>query len=52
MLNKNIVAIGGGGFGRSLGELKIEKYITTLVKKERPKIFPQQNSQGAVQFDH
>ena len=38
MLNKNIVAIGGGGFGRSLGELKIEKYITSLVKKDRPKI--------------
>ena len=35
MSNKNIVAIGGGGFGRSLGELKIEKYITSLVKKER-----------------
>ena len=38
MSNKNIVAIGGGGFGRSLSELKIEKYITSLVKKERPKI--------------
>ena len=38
MINKNIVAIGGGGFGRSLGELKIEKYITSLVKKDRPKI--------------
>ena len=38
MLSKNIVAIGGGGFGRSLGKLKIEKYITSLVKKERPKI--------------
>ena len=38
MFNKNIVAIGGGGFGRSLGDLKIEKYITTLVKKDRPKI--------------
>jgi len=38
MLNKNIVAIGGGGFGRNLGELKIEKYITSLVKKERPNI--------------
>jgi len=38
MLNKNIVAIGGGGFGRSLGELKIEKYITSLVKKDSPKI--------------
>ena len=38
MINKNIVAIGGGGFGRSLGQLKIEKYITSLVKKDRPKI--------------
>ena len=38
MLNKHIVAIGGGGFGRCLGELKIEKYITSLVKKDRPKI--------------
>ena len=27
MHNKNIVAIGGGGFGRSLGSLEIEKYI-------------------------
>ena len=38
MLNKNIVAIGGGGFGRSLGGLEIEKYIKSLVKKDRPKI--------------
>jgi len=38
MINKNIVAIGGGGFGRSLGKLKIEKYITSLVTKDRPKI--------------
>ena len=38
MLNKNIVAIGGGGFGRSLGDLKIERYITSLVKNDRPKI--------------
>ena len=38
MFNKNIVAIGGGGFGRSLGELKIEKYITSLVNNDRPKI--------------
>ena len=38
MLNKNIVAIGGGGFGRSVGSLKIEKYITSLVNKDRPKI--------------
>jgi len=38
MITKNIVAIGGGGFGRSLGLLKIEKYIVSLSKKERPKI--------------
>ena len=38
MPSKNIVAIGGGGFGRSLGSLKIEKYIISLIKKERPKI--------------
>ena len=25
---RNIIAIGGGGFGRSLGQLNIEKYIT------------------------
>jgi len=30
MPSKNIVAIGGGGFGRSLGSLEIEKYIVSL----------------------
>ena len=38
MTNKNIVAIGGGGFGRSLGSLDIERYIVSLVEKDRPKI--------------
>ncbi len=38
MLSKNIVAIGGGGFGRSLGTLEIEKYIISLINKKRPKI--------------
>ena len=38
MIEKNIVAIGGGGFGRSLGDLKIEKYIKSLVCKEKPKV--------------
>ena len=38
MHNKNIVAIGGGGFGRSLGSLQIEKYIISLTNKKRPKI--------------
>ena len=38
MNNKNIVAIGGGGFGRSLGSLEIEKYIISLINKKSPKI--------------
>jgi len=38
MNSKNIVAIGGGGFGRSLGSLEIEKYIISLISKKRPKI--------------
>ena len=38
MHSKNIIAIGGGGFGRSLGSLQIEKYIISLVNKKRPKI--------------
>ena len=38
MHNKNIIAIGGGGFGRTLGSLEIEKYIISLVNKKRPKI--------------
>ena len=38
MHSKNIVAIGGGGFGRSLGSLEIEKYIVSLSNKKRPKI--------------
>ena len=36
MSSKNIVAIGGGGFGRALGSLEIEKYIISLVGKKRP----------------
>jgi len=38
MHSKNIIAIGGGGFGRSLGSLEIEKYIISLISKKRPKI--------------
>ena len=38
MKTKNLVAIGGGGFGRSLGSLNIEKYIISLISKKRPKI--------------
>jgi len=38
MHSKNIVAIGGGGVGRSLGSLEIEKYIISLINKKRPKI--------------
>ncbi len=38
MHSKNIVAIGGGGFGRSLGTLEIEKYIISITRKKRAKI--------------
>tara|TARA_B100000900_G_C20565764_1_gene711005 strand:+ start:90 stop:770 length:681 start_codon:yes stop_codon:yes gene_type:complete len=38
MSKRNIVAIGGGGFGRSLGTLEIEKYIVSLSLKDNPKI--------------
>ena len=38
MVVRNIVAIGGGGFGRSLGKLKIEKYIISLSAQDKPKI--------------
>ena len=35
---KQIIAIGGGGFGREIGELKIEKYIVKQSNKSKPKI--------------
>jgi len=35
---KNIVAIGGGGFGRSVKDLRIEEYILNLSDKEKPNI--------------
>tara|TARA_B100000614_G_scaffold168372_1_gene150042 strand:- start:100 stop:777 length:678 start_codon:yes stop_codon:yes gene_type:complete len=38
MISQHIVAIGGGGFGRSLGNLRIEKYIVSLANKKVPKI--------------
>ena len=37
-MEKQIIAIGGGGFGRSIGDLKIEKYIVNLSNKKRPNI--------------
>ena len=37
-MDKNIVAIGGGGFGRSAENLKIEKYILNLSKSEKPNV--------------
>tara|TARA_Y100001968_G_C19367099_1_gene723112 strand:+ start:141 stop:833 length:693 start_codon:yes stop_codon:yes gene_type:complete len=37
-MEKHILAIGGGGFGRNIGSMKIEKYIIKLSKKDRPKI--------------
>ena len=37
-MRKHIIAIGGGGFGRSIGSLKIERYILNLSKEKRPRI--------------
>ena len=33
-IEKNIVAIGGGGFGRTVKDLRIEEYILSLSNKE------------------
>tara|TARA_B100000963_G_scaffold91566_1_gene78789 strand:- start:299 stop:997 length:699 start_codon:yes stop_codon:yes gene_type:complete len=35
---KQIIAIGGGGFGREIKDLKIEKYIRNQSKKKKPKV--------------
>ena len=35
---KQIIAIGGGGFGREIKDLKIEKYIVEQCSKENPSI--------------
>ena len=37
-IERNIVAIGGGGFGRTIKDLRIEQYILNLSKKEKPNI--------------
>ena len=38
MKTKQILAIGGGGFGRNPGEGIIERYILEQTKKKIPKI--------------
>ena len=38
MKNRQIIAIGGGGFGRNPRHNKIEKYILNLVEKKSPNI--------------
>ncbi len=35
---KQIIAIGGGGFGRQIKDLKIEKYIVSQSKNKNPSI--------------
>ena len=35
---KQIIAIGGGGFGRVIKDLKIERYIKSQSSKANPKI--------------
>ena len=37
-IKRNIVAIGGGGFGRNVKDLRIEEYILSLSNKEKPNI--------------
>ena len=37
-MDRNIIAIGGGGFGRSIGDLKIEKYIKSLSNSIEPNV--------------
>ena len=37
-IEKNIVAIGGGGFCRTVKDLRIEEYILNLSKKDKPNI--------------
>ena len=37
-MTKNIIAIGGGGFGRGIGSREIEKYILGQSEVRRPKI--------------
>lgn len=37
-IEKNIVAIGGGGFGRTVKDLRIEEYILNLSKKDKPNV--------------
>ena len=35
---KQIIAIGGGGFGREINELKIERYIVEQSSNKNPSI--------------
>ena len=35
---RQIIAIGGGGFGREIKNLKIEKYIVSQAHKKNPSI--------------
>ena len=37
-MNKHIIAIGGGGFGRNISSCLIEKYILSISEKDCPKI--------------
>ena len=38
VIDKHIVAIGGGGFGRNPNHQKIEQYILDLTRKVNPNI--------------
>ena len=38
LINQNIIAIGGGGFGRNFKHNKFEQYILNQVNKSKPNI--------------
>ena len=46
---KQIIAIGGGGFGREIKNLKIEKNIIQQSKKNNPNIFLIPPASGEVE---
>ena len=53
MSNKQqIIAIGGGGFGRQIKDLKIEKYIVQQSEKNNPSICFIPTATGAVSYTH
>ena len=51
-MDKQIIAIGGGGFGRNPGVGIIEKYILDQSDKDTPNICFIPTATGAVSYTH